>query len=828
MFSQWHKIDLHIHTDKSNETKNNDYHGIFNVGVLIDKLRENSVGMVSLTDHNIINCEAYDVFFKQAEIKALVGVELDIAITEEELQNYIFALAGKKNDKIEVKPFHVIVIFESENYNQLNDLLDKMFEDISTHLLDSTINLNSQKTLRATSFRYLVETFHEHNFFIIAHGDKSKGIIPPYSKTGSLPDAQYNILMGEISALEMKSNIKMNNVIEIYKEGFSSFLKEGFKETPSSYVVFSDNHHCEQYICPDLCTWMKGHLNYETLRICFSDPESRIHTADRQPTSTVHYLDSIKLSNNKDLMNELSFSPHLNVIIGGRSSGKSLLFNTLVNLNTSLPAEDKEVFENNYQGLVNLEESRIKTNLGPFETNIALDAEVYCQEKIIELFKDDKSLKDKLKDYFPNFDAEEVDAEENKVKQLFNRFKAAYRDYYEACQNIEKQDRLSIIAKSIQKTNKIFEIQSKNLSVEFDIAHHNEVSEKLTNAGTVVQETKNLKFKGNDFFSEAEQDSIDRIVSFYQNKVDLVNRSKLKTDLQLQFFDNVRIINDGYVKQELTQEIQQIEAAKELLNKDIDDYRDYFRTKLSLKKVCEEIENINVEIEDKKVETNKYIFITKLNLKINTEIIQKYLCDFIFHYDPGKSIYANMLDMADHQQEVRVKQKTGRQGKLPDSLNKKIDEFVDDNKSKINHEIIEKGTMPISTDSTSQGRKASIFLDVKLDSFAESPRTVVLMIDQIEDNIDNKYISKDLVDSLRHLKKFMQIILVTHNPSIAVYGDAENIIICDNKDGVISYKQGGLENIEIRNEACQILDGGDIAFKNRMDKYNIVKFKAEI
>lgn len=99
------------------------------------------------------------------------------------------------------------------------------------------------------------------------------------------------------------------------------------------------------------------------------------------------------------------------------------------------------------------------------------------------------------------------------------------------------------------------------------------------------------------------------------------------------------------------------------------------------------------------------------------------------------------------------------------------------------------------------------------------------MIDQIEDNIDNKYISENLVNILRKLKKHMQLILVTHNPSIAIYGDAENIIIAENEDNIIQYKQGGLENEEIRKEACKILDGGDIAFKNRMAKYNIEKIK---
>ncbi len=34
MFSKWHKIDLHIHTDKSKETKTKDYKGVFDVDVL--------------------------------------------------------------------------------------------------------------------------------------------------------------------------------------------------------------------------------------------------------------------------------------------------------------------------------------------------------------------------------------------------------------------------------------------------------------------------------------------------------------------------------------------------------------------------------------------------------------------------------------------------------------------------------------------------------------------------------------------------------------------------------------------------------------------------
>ena len=71
------------------------------------------------------------------------------------------------------------------------------------------------------------------------------------------------------------------------------------------------------------------------------------------------------------------------------------------------------------------------------------------------------------------------------------------------------------------------------------------------------------------------------------------------------------------------------------------------------------------------------------------------------------------------------------------------------------------------------------------------------------------------------LYSLVQVILVTHNASIAIYGDAENIIIAENDGGVIRYRQGGLEDERIREDACMILDGGEVAFKNRMDKYNI-------
>ena len=83
-YSDWLKIDLHIHTDWSRKTKGNDYKGNFSVTTLKEKLISNGVQIFSLTDHNIINLDAYKDYYENYNLNTdpllLVGVELDILV----------------------------------------------------------------------------------------------------------------------------------------------------------------------------------------------------------------------------------------------------------------------------------------------------------------------------------------------------------------------------------------------------------------------------------------------------------------------------------------------------------------------------------------------------------------------------------------------------------------------------------------------------------------------------------------------------------------------------------------------------------------------------
>lgn len=97
-----------------------------------------------------------------------------------------------------------------------------------------------------------------------------------------------------------------------------------------------------------------------------------------------------------------------------------------------------------------------------------------------------------------------------------------------------------------------------------------------------------------------------------------------------------------------------------------------------------------------------------------------------------------------------------------------------------------------------------------------------LVIDQPEDNLDNQSVSEILVPYIRESKKRRQIIMVTHNPNLAVVSDADQIIRMDidkEQDYLVSHISGAIENPEINKAVVDILEGKMKAFNNRRLKY---------
>ncbi len=105
-----------------------------------------------------------------------------------------------------------------------------------------------------------------------------------------------------------------------------------------------------------------------------------------------------------------------------------------------------------------------------------------------------------------------------------------------------------------------------------------------------------------------------------------------------------------------------------------------------------------------------------------------------------------------------------------------------------------------------------------------------LVIDQPEGNLDNQTVYELLVDCVREAKCNRQIIIVTHNPNLAVVCDAEQVIYASLDKDVgnrVHYTSGALENPEICKYIVDVLEGTMPAIDKRISKYKVI-FDAQL
>lgn len=144
----------------------------------------------------------------------------------------------------------------------------------------------------------------------------------------------------------------------------------------------------------------------------------------------------------------------------------------------------------------------------------------------------------------------------------------------------------------------------------------------------------------------------------------------------------------------------------------------------------------------------------------------------------------------------------------------------------------------------SPGKKALVLLELLINlKESQSP----ILIDQPEDDLDNRSIYTELSKFIKEKKIKRQIIVVTHNANIVLGADAEQVIVANqngkdtpNNDGLkFEYRSGALEENDkelnddgsecigilskkgIQTQICDILEGGRSAFELRKNKYSV-------
>ena len=105
-------------------------------------------------------------------------------------------------------------------------------------------------------------------------------------------------------------------------------------------------------------------------------------------------------------------------------------------------------------------------------------------------------------------------------------------------------------------------------------------------------------------------------------------------------------------------------------------------------------------------------------------------------------------------------------------------------------------------------------------------RRTPLIIDQPEENLDNQTVAMTLVPAIRYAKSHRQIIMVTHNPNLAVVCDADQIIHAsiDKADGNrVTYIAGAIENPLITKLVVDVLEGTKPLFDKRDARYEVLE-----
>jgi len=687
-------------------------------------------------------------------------------------------------------------------------------------------------------------------------------------------------------------------------------------------------------------TWIKADLTFEGLKQIIYEPEERVKIQEEEPDfkEDKEIIDKVKFIslNNKFSNEEIYLNPNLNVIIGGKSSGKSIL---LYSIAKTLLADtkDKSLFKNNGEERYNL-----KSIDSDFNFEITTKADI--PQKMSDRENDDNSVIPNIK-YIPqnelvklaepelsgkaeslnklvrNLICEDTDSKQKyddfikNVKQYDKEREELINSYFETLDNIQNletelktksnkevlQTNIKTNSEKVEELNKKAGLSDEQIQQYKSIQEQQQQNQKRRNLlnsdfsqmnaflQELNKELSNLQERKNTFLQNIHKNEFR---GYYQDKLKFIDDSidqlqglisEIGTTINV---EGKRVFNTDNI---FNEELKQINNEKSNIEDRLKPYQQNEEIKKQIRtleesiendrKLLSEIDSLNKKIEEKRqsieeIKTDLFDLYKKSyyeyrniveQLKNRTKELEKdgLQIEGIAQFNFPK-FYENILSFTDGrsasiQRYNILKNKKTRTAKYEYSeLESQIEKIFEDILKKeypINtrfseQEIIKKllddyfyDYWEITYKNDKLGEmstgKASFVILMLIIGLSKSKSPI--LIDQPEDNLDNRSVTKDLVSYLKMKKIERQIILVTHNANIVVNADAENVIVANQKGQndketntpyQFDYINGAIENtfkepkeqnllksMGIREHITEILEGGETAFKNREKKY---------
>ncbi len=678
-------------------------------------------------------------------------------------------------------------------------------------------------------------------------------------------------------------------------------------------------------------TWIKADPTFNGLKQIVHEPLTRVLIRDERPDAKTDYnvIETVRFIGNHGsdyFSNEsIELNPNLNVIIGGKSSGKSLLL-----YHIAKTIDPQQVLEK--LGIVGEKEYNLQVKVSDF------DFEVVWKDGHINKLKDDADDKNRQITYVPQMYINHL-AEQKGEKKLaelldsillqnsgFKEFKESViediqdinleisnsineifviKDNYQLAQKELKEigDKSAIEANLIAILKDINDLKSKSgftteedqlyakLVRKKDIATENKqrierykarTADYLSLLNSLKEEAVAALDENTSYWTELDEDhyaqkyigknlASDKLAlnTTYNKLIDkyklveidfdnqIIGKSTILDSLQNQFLPfNAKISNQVLLKtlnQKLEQDqtkLKQMEEKQKQISKIADSGKALKAIILSgTGKLLDAYNKILAEISKPSLSEIGNGLILKTSLELDLPSFQNGFCGLL----DGRSNFNNLFgscfnvtndyvyDESTHVSNIEViydkvwsSEKNNIKFRSGFGAKEAILQLLKDN-FKFRYNIIYNGDDILQM---SPGKRGLVLMQIILHlSNAEHP----ILIDQPEDNLDNRTIFNDLNEFVKSKKIQRQILIVTHNANLVVSTDAEQVIVANqngqdkgksNEKYQFEYISGALENtfktpsnsgilkqMGIREHVCDILEGGEAAFQYREKKY---------
>lgn len=948
--SKWIKCDFHIHTPCS--VLNNQFGDNFEeyVKKMLRKALENDIQVIAITDYYSI-----DGYKKLKEEYLENEVKLkEIGFLDEEILKIkqILFLANIEfrlnvlidNSKVN---FHVILSNEIKIRDIENNFLSKIEfsyngKEVRSLRKEEVENLGKrlkeeQPELKGSDYKIGIEQIAVDSYKIIELLENSSIfrnkyliVVPPDEDLSNLSwrgqsHHTRKILIQQAHCLFSSNKSTISWGLGEKSGNKEEYVKEFFSLKPC--IHGSDAHCYENLFRPDknrYC-WVKSIPTFEGIRQMLFEPKERVYIGETFPSEKQPYniIKRVKFVDSKNEFQSewIYLNEGLNSIIGGKSSGKSLLlyyiaktiiskkidnlkedigkninflgynfenqigreFNFVVewadgveiNLKnketkrkiTYIPqmyinyiAENKNnknelnnillgILNENKEFKDNVENINKKINQKSIEINEEISIFFRNRTKLIELENEKIDIGD-LEGIEKNIDRLEKESQEiGYISILNDNEKEEYLDISNSIkkkkEELEKYKqnvniRQLYVNKLIEKIKETSVVLNEIFFEDLNKIDDNEVKENLKslneNVKSKILEVKNYLQNDNFIFKVCEKTKLleEEIVNS-QNNIKKYEEKMGNMEKQLNL---VKLLEQEKQKKVLIEEKEKeiILLKNDLTNKKILEkyqellvlYENKILEHLKFKNISEDIELV-VKLKFD-IDSFKEKFSEKISKKL---VLEKQFGEKIFtgnefkftkdcHLENIKNIYDKLIN---NKEEIKINQSY--------SLEEVLEGLFKDYFS-IEYDLVQNGDSLLEM---SPGKRGIVLFQLFLQlSNSDTP----ILIDQPEDNLDNRTIYQELNTFIKNRKLKRQIILVSHNANLVVSTDSENVIVANqeikkgnsyeyNEKYKFEYINGALEETfyngkkfhekGIREHVCEILEGGEKAFKIREKKY---------